>query len=109
LSDPLRYGGAERPATSDELGFLKLRYKQPGATTSQLIETPIINEPVTWSEANFAVAIAGFGQLLRGGDYLGDWSYADAIALANANRGADNFGYRTEAVQMMRLAQSLSQ
>lgn len=109
LSDPLRYGGAERSATSDELGFLKLRYKQPGATTSQLIETPIINEPVTWSEANFAVAIAGFGQLLRGGDYLGDWSYADAIALANANRGADNFGYRTEAVQMMRLAQSLSQ
>ena len=33
----------------------------------------------------------------------------DAIALANANRGDDNFGYRTEAVQLMRLAQSLSE
>ena len=109
LSDPLRYSEAEQVATSDELGFVKLRYKEPGATTSQLIETPIVNDPVAWSEANFAAAIAGFGQLLRGSDYLGDWSYADAIALANDNRGADDFGYRTEAVQMMRLAQSLSQ
>ena len=109
LSDPLRYSEAEQVATSDELGFVKLRYKEPGATTSQLIETPIIDDPVAWTEANFAAAIAGFGQLLRGSDYLGDWSYADAIALANDNRGADDFGYRTEAVQMMRLAQSLSQ
>jgi len=46
--------------------------------------------------------------LLRGSDVLGVWSYDDAIALANANRGADPFGYRAEAVQLMRLAQSLS-
>ena len=31
-----------------------------------------------------------------------------AIALAGANKGKDPFGYRTEAVQLMRLAQSLS-
>jgi Ca-activated chloride channel family protein len=45
---------------------------------------------------------------LRDKPYLGTWSYSDAIALANANRGSDDFGYRTEAVQLMRLAQSLS-
>ena len=35
----------------------------------------------------FAAAIAGFGQLLRGSDYIGDWSYGDAIALATEGRG----------------------
>lgn len=108
LSDPLRYGESTVAAQSDEIGFVKLRYKAPGDDTSQLIETPIIGQSIAGTEANFAAAIAGFGQLLRNPQYLGDWGYDDAIALANANRGTDNFGYRTEATQLMRLAQSLS-
>ncbi len=108
LSDPLRYAPNTVAATSDELGYVKLRYKAPGEDTSQLIETPITGSSIPGTEANFAAAIAGFGQLLRNPQYLGDWGYADAIALANANRGTDDFGYRTEAVQLMRLAQSLS-
>ncbi|WP_411892253.1 YfbK domain-containing protein [Yoonia sp. SDW83-1] len=108
LSDPLRYAPNTVAASSDELGYVKLRYKEPGEDTSQLIETPIIGESIPGTEANFAAAIAGFGQLLRDDSYLGDWGYDDAIALANANRGEDPFGYRTEAVQLMRLAQSLS-
>ena len=54
-------------------------------------------------------AIAGFGQLLKNGTYTGDWGYSDAIALAEANTGDDPFGYRREAITMMRLAESLSQ
>ncbi|MBT8412593.1 MAG: DUF3520 domain-containing protein, partial [Octadecabacter sp.] len=108
LSDPLRYQATETTATSDELGFLRLRYKAPGEDTSQLIETPFQTVAQPDTEAAFAAAIAGFGQLLRDDSYLGNWGYADAIALANANRGDDPFGYRTEAVQLMRLAQSLS-
>ncbi len=108
LSDPLRYAPNTVAASSDELGYVKLRYKEPGASVSQLIETPIIGQSIPGTEANFAAAIAGFGQLLRDDTYLGDWGYDDAIALANANRGEDPFGYRTEAVQLMRLAQSLS-
>jgi Ca-activated chloride channel family protein len=108
LSDPLRYAPNTVAETSNELGFLKLRYKEPGEDVSQLIETPIIGDSIPGTETNFAAAIAGFGQLLRNPQYLGDWGYDDAIALANANRGEDSFGYRTEAVQLMRLAQSLS-
>lgn len=110
LSDPLRYGDAVAAAAPvDELAFLKLRWKEPGATESQLMTTPItVTGNVAGTEAQFAAAIAGFGQLLRGESYLGDWGYDDAIALANANRGEDAFGYRNEAVQLMRLAQSLS-
>jgi len=109
MTDPLRYA-AEDTATGDpdELGFLRLRYKAPGAEDSQLIETPIRAGGTPDDDARFAAAISGFGQLLRGSDYLGDWSYDDAIALANDARGTDPFGYRTEAVQLMRLAGSLS-
>ena len=109
LSDPLRYAPETVAPTSDEISFIKLRFKVPGENVSQLIETPIVGTSIPGTEASFAAAIAGFGQLLRGDTYLGDWGYDDAIALANANRGDDDFGYRTEAVQLMRLAQSLSQ
>lgn len=108
LNDPLRYGTSDTVEGSTELGFLKLRYKAPGESQSQLIETPISASLAVTSEAQFAAAIAGFGQLLRGSDYLGDWAYDDAITLANAHRGDDAIGYRTQAVQLMRLAQSLS-
>ncbi|OYZ99476.1 MAG: hypothetical protein B7Y02_19180 [Rhodobacterales bacterium 17-64-5] len=52
--------------------------------------------------------MAGFGQLLEHSTYLGTWGYDQAIALATASKGADPYGYRAEAVTLMRLAQSLS-
>lgn len=109
LTDPLRYGAA--PAETGErgeLGFLRLRWKAPGASDSQLVEAAI---PATVtppdSEARFAAAIAGFGQLLTGATYLGDWGWDDAIALAEGARGEDPFGYRIEAVNLMRLAKAM--
>lgn len=115
LTDPLRYGdtGAEAASTAangNELGFLRLRYKEPGEAQSQLIETPIIDRGERGdADARFAAAIAGFGQLLTGGTYLGDWGWDQAIALAESSRGADPYGYRAEAVSLMRLAQALAE
>ncbi len=107
---PLRYQTAEPVAeTSDELGFLRLRYKAPGETKSALIETPILpGSGEADTEARFAAAIAGFGQLLTGATYLGDWGWSEAIALALEGRGADEFGYRAEAISLMRLAEGLA-
>ena len=117
LTEPLRYadqhidqpgGAVSGGGNDDELGFLRLRYKAPGETTSQLIETPIpIDSEAPSEDARFAVAIAGFGQLLSGSVYLGEWSWKDAIALAEQSRGEDRFGYRAEAIRLMRLASSL--
>ncbi|MFN3210394.1 MAG: von Willebrand factor type A domain-containing protein [Roseovarius sp.] len=109
MSDPLRYGAAEAVREdAGELGYFKLRYKAPGEGESRLIEQAIVEGREAGPEARFAAAIAGFGQLLRGENYLGDWGYTDAIALANGAKGEDPFGYRAEAVQLMRLAESLS-
>jgi Ca-activated chloride channel family protein len=108
LNDPLRYGTATATeGTGGELGFLRLRWKAPGQDTSTLIETPITGAEEATTETRFAAAIAGFGQLLQGSVYLGDWGWDQAIDLAVANRGDDPFGYRIEAVNLMRLAQAL--
>ena len=110
LNDPLRYGTAAPVAgDSKELGFLRLRSVAPGETQSTLLETPIAPETAApTADAQFAVAIAGFGQKLRGAKYLGDWGWDQMIALATQAKGEDAFGYRAEAVNLMRLAQSLS-
>ena len=108
LNDPLRYGSATAPEGEGELGYLRLRWKAPGEDESQLIETPITGTEPATEEARFAAAIAGFGQLLQGSVYLGDWTWDEAIELALSARGDDPFGYRIEAVNLMRLAQSLS-
>ena len=108
--DPLRYGTATTTGTDTELGFLRLRWKAPGEDTSTLSETPILPEMAAPGEdARFAAAIAGMGQLLTGATYLGTWGWDDAIALALTGRGADPFGYRVEAVNLMRLAKTMSQ
>lgn len=112
LSDPLRYDTAASPAAAGEateLGYLKLRYKLPGEDQSHLVEQAIPDTPAEADgDARFAAAIAGFGQLLTGGKYLGPWGWQDAIALATAAKGEDPYGYRAEAIQLMRLAESLS-
>jgi Ca-activated chloride channel family protein len=109
LTDPLRYGSEPASGDAAEMGFLRLRYKAPGATDSSLIEAPITAQDAPAdADARFAAAIAGFGQLLAGSTYVKDWGWADAIALAEGARGDDPFGYRVEAVNLMRLAQSLS-
>ena len=110
LNDPLRYDTKDKPlVTGDELGFLRLRSVAPGASTSTLQETAIRATAAAASDdARFAVAIAGFGQLLSGANYLGDWGWDQAIEQALAARGTDDFGYRIEAVTLMRLAKELA-
>jgi Ca-activated chloride channel family protein len=112
LIDDLRYEqGAAPPAgdTSGEYAFLRIRYKLPGEEESQLIETPVSaadNPGPAASEAQFAASVAAFGQLLRGSEYTGGFDYADVISLAQANRGPDEFGYRSEFINLVRLAET---
>ena len=53
-----------------------------------------------------AEAMRRTGQVLSAKVDVIGWD--EAIALALANRGEDAYGYRIEAVNLMRLAQSLS-
>ncbi len=113
--NPLRYGDKNRISSnhSNELALLRLRYKQPGSDTSQLIEAPVFKKSVkthleqTTDRYRFAAAVAGFGQQLRGGEYLEDFNYDAVLQLARGSRGSDPNGYRGEFIQLVQLAQSV--
>ncbi|WP_226661466.1 vWA domain-containing protein [Microbulbifer aggregans] len=96
----------------DEYAFVRLRYKLPGKKRSQLEEVPVpahnTAQAEDWQqrEVAFATAVAGAAQLLRKSKYTGDWTLDDAIALAQANRGQDPYGYRVNFVEFLRLAKS---
>jgi len=109
LNDALRYQPAAETDGNSELGFLKLRYKTPGEDVSQLLTTPITSGMgEATDDIRFSAAIAGYGQLLSGGKYLQDWGFNELITLANETKGEDVYGYRSEAIKLMRLAKSLS-
>ncbi|MFN2427805.1 MAG: von Willebrand factor type A domain-containing protein [Candidatus Binatia bacterium] len=114
--DSLRYGAAEKPAaeapraSTGEIAFVKLRYKQPAASESRLVEIPVEKSAMLASfdkagdDFRFATAVAGFGQLLRGGKRTGAWNWDDVLATATSARGKDEFGYRSEFLSLVRMA-----
>ncbi len=113
--DPLRYGSDDKPkkASKDgEYAFLKMRYKLPGSDTSKLISLPITkanetnNIGNTSDDVRFATSVAAFGQLLRGEATVGEYSYDHILTLARDARGKDEFGYRSEFLNLVRLAKS---
>ena len=113
---PLRYGEDEETAApagrADEFATVAIRYKLPEGETSTEIARHVTVADAADSAADapadvrFAAAVAAFGQLLRGGRYTEDYDYDDVIAAAQAARGADPFGYRTEFVNLVRLART---
>jgi Ca-activated chloride channel family protein len=122
LVDPLRYGdpGAavdtrDAPAAaapSDELAYLKLRYKQADSDASQLLELPVTRSMAVDSigaastDQRFAAAVAAFGQKLKGSAY-GAMSWEAIRALAQGARGPDENGYRAEFMQLIGTASLL--
>jgi Ca-activated chloride channel homolog len=101
-------------AAGGEYAFVKIRYKLPKSETSTLISTPVdrSSEHARFEEApieaRFATGVAAFGELLRGGRYIGAFSYDDVLRIASAARGDDPFGYRSELLQLVRAAKTAS-
>lgn len=103
-----RYADNQPPAPAGkggELAFVKLRYKLPGETASRLIEKPVAaslmrSAPAPSGDMAFAVAVAAFGQKLRGDKYLGTFSFADIRGLAGNPQGY----WRNEFLKLAQLA-----
>jgi Ca-activated chloride channel homolog len=116
--DPLRYQRESARSESsssgtDEIAFVKLRYKLPGEPDSRLIERPVrATEAIAKfesapAEQRFVTAVAAFGQKLRGENALDGFSYGKIADLANGARGSDPEGYRAEFVRLVRMAETL--
>jgi Ca-activated chloride channel family protein len=114
--DPLRYQSKAPsvPASSTgEIAFLRMRYKLPAETQSRLIERPVTDRDKiddvhrASGDLRFAAAVAGFGQLLRNDPYMKQFGFADVAELAGGAKGPDAFGYRSEFLQLVKLAEAL--
>lgn len=118
--DPLRYGAAAETTTNrgetaynDELAFLRLRYKAPRGTRSTLIEAPVQRTAIaeriaaTSEDFRFSAAVAAFAQKLRGDSYVAGYGAQAIIDLAEAGKGRDRHGYRSEFIRLAKLADSL--
>lgn len=72
---PDRSMGAPASGGADELLFVKLRYKRPGQSTSQLMSHAVPSRTVRASQdMRFVSAVASFGMLLRDSEYKGNSS-----------------------------------
>lgn len=114
LLAPRRYEKSHkmRPViTGEELGFLRVRYKHPGNTKAvefdRAVSVAALSESPS-ADFRFAAAVAGFGQLLRGGNYMGGFGYDAVKQLARSARGSDEGGYRQAFVKLVEMAGALT-
>lgn len=108
--DSLRYqsqGTLSEASDSQELLYVKLRYKHPDDNVSQLIERAVLDSTEGPSaDLRFAAAVAGFGMLLRDSEYSGNLTLGDVLELARGSTGEDTEGYRTEFIRLVEIVQS---
>lgn len=114
----MRYGKKDQQitgsTTTEELAFVKLRYKLPGEQVSTELTEPVLTATLkdTYDAASkdfrFASAVAAFGQMLSGGKYTDSFDFNDALQAIRDSRGDDPYGYRSELLSLVELAAGLS-
>ena len=115
-ADPLRYQTetAVKTDTGNELAFLKMRWKKPADTKSELTSLGIHAPTALPAFANasvdlrFTTAVAAFGQKLRDNPVVSKVSWQMILDWANNAKGQDAHGYRQEFVGMVRTAKNLN-
>ena len=98
-----------------EVGFVQVRFKLPGERDSRLMQRVVANAPNPGAaraqppeSTRWAIAVAAFGQRLRGDPWMGDgFDWGAVLQQAQGARGEDPYGERAEFVQMVRAAQGL--
>ncbi len=101
------------PTLSSELAFLKIRFKEPEGSTSQLLNFPIEKNTIEDSSATsadfrFSSAVGMFAELLRGGVFTGTTSFSDVIKVAETGKSADKNGYRQGFIELVKNAKAIS-
>jgi Ca-activated chloride channel family protein len=93
---------------SEELLFVKLRYKEPDQDVSRLLDLPLLDHTGEASQDfRFASAVAAWGMLLRDSEYCTGFGLEEVVQLAKGALGADEEGYRNEFVRLVETAKSL--
>ncbi|MFO7863801.1 MAG: von Willebrand factor type A domain-containing protein [Salinivirgaceae bacterium] len=114
VSGVLKYQDTEIKPTAfsaKEMATVKFRYKKPDEQQSKLLEQVIFNSPTrldrTSDNYRFSAAVAGFGMLLRDSEFKGNLTWQTVIEMAQNAKGTDENGYRSEMIQLVKLAKHL--
>lgn len=110
VPDSLRYVRTETATriASEELLFVRLRYKAPQDSVSVPMELAVPDRVTVASEDfRFAQAVAAFGMVLRDSEYKGAASSSMARTLAEGALGRDPWGYRADFVRLVRAYERL--
>ncbi len=112
LELPRREKDSRPRDAANELLTIKLRYKQPDADKSSLIEMPLVDAGRSFGQAStdfrFAASVASFGMILRHSPHRGNATLDSVVELAQSSLGADKSGYRSEFVSLVRSAKALA-
>jgi Ca-activated chloride channel family protein len=111
--DPLRYSKpvAMPTGAANEIGWLRLRYKQPGADTSRLIQSALTRQqirPTASPRLRWSAAVAAYADLLRGGKNIGNFGWNQVRGLAASAGGNDPWGYHAEFLTLIDRARVLT-
>lgn len=115
VAQSLRYQSQElnEKGKGNELGFLKIRYKDPKVKDAKSVE---ITEPLvfnkkalkeTSTDYRFAASVAEFGILLRDNSNKANATYDQVIELVEGAIGKDPEGYRKEFVRLVKSVKML--
>ena len=115
VAQSLRYQSQElnEKGKGNELGFLKIRYKDPkvkDAKSVEITEPLIFNKKAlkeTSADYRFAASVAEFGILLRDNSNKANATYDQIIELAEGAIGKDPEGYRKEFVRLVKSVKML--
>jgi Ca-activated chloride channel family protein len=87
---------------------VKVRYKPPTGDTSKLmshvVHTASVSLEQTSIDFRWAMAVAGFGMLLRESPERGSLSWPQVLTLAKSSLGTDKDGYRRELLELVEIA-----
>ncbi|MDR1840122.1 MAG: VWA domain-containing protein [Treponema sp.] len=114
--DSLRYAiqrdaGDSAAVFADELCTVKIRYKLPGETASNLLSFPVRTQEIrkageSSADFNFAASVVAFGMLLRDSPHKGSVNFDMVQTLAESSLGTDEYGYRRGFAQLVRAAKT---
>src|SRR5262249_7871601 len=96
----------------DDWLTVRMRYKDPEAEQSRLVEQKLTGPVVRWADApadfRFAAAVASFGLLLRDSPYRGGINYGGVHELAQDALGPDLNGHRAEFLALVNAAATIA-
>jgi Ca-activated chloride channel family protein len=110
--DPLRYQSqkpAKQPSVfSNELMFVKIRYKKPDEENSNLMAVSVKDKSQAASNnMRFASAVAAFGMVLRNSAFKGSSNYKLVRSLATSSIDSNSDAYKKEFLELVKKAEQL--